>query len=721
MTRSIACVQIRNFHMGYRETPNSSANFKSRKSSYAPDNKISSNRISSHLESSVLGSAVKHLHSQYYGHLQGNHFKNKSTQTDYRENECQTLPWEPQYRVPEGQDPEVLTLAHFTWGNGLPAGVHEIDIINRMRKKRAWEEVLPPMDTTANIKARSALITALEADEWAFREAEIQFIMDLRMNLEEQLMQSKEDEKKKRAESRLKQLDERLGKRKQKELESIRNKFSRELRKLANKHKSVRSKHEKRNIVKFHATRELEFNNLKPRYECSQILQNNFGDEEIALNDSANVEVQPNWLLSTRKPRYSAAKSQMRICSRRHKRNEMKLLELCQNVESIKANIELTENCSLFKRKEKIPSLPPTPRRSPDSDGLLKDDVEQSCNLLQRIVEGRAAQCEILEGRNRYRELIEELQVARALEEHSKDLNETSRIKLLEQDEERKILQEQRLTEIMEALEGKTISVVLSFLTDELTRLQSEKKAHALSLLAERERVKREIAEASREQLELNQRQELDEIFRHILKVNQESVETYLEDIVREGIEWLSESEAKKYVVDLADKTDAMTKRLAANSDKIEAEGLVADMVCNLVLPEVDRELSRKRLHERQMSHLYAAHESIYHEILNIPDEDLLSEQPLQSDRSNSIEEKLTSCESAKINLSLYFCSKEDGVNSEIKIACEINCESRNVERPYGSIIELILKYSTVTNEEFKSDICMILEQMFSSTGKNYY
>lgn len=81
--------------------------------------------------------------------------------------------------------------------------------------------------------------------------------------------------------------------------------------------------------------------------------------------------------------------------------------------------------------------------------------------------------------------------------------------------------------------------------------------------------------------------------------------------------------------------------------DKIGTEGLVADMVCNLVLPEVDRELSRKRLHERQMSHLYAAHESIYHEILNIPDEDLLSERTLESDSSNSAAEKLTSYESA--------------------------------------------------------------------------
>lgn len=40
-----------------------------------------------------------------------------------------------------------------------------------MRRKRAWEAVLPPMDTPANIKKRSAIINALEIDEWAFRES----------------------------------------------------------------------------------------------------------------------------------------------------------------------------------------------------------------------------------------------------------------------------------------------------------------------------------------------------------------------------------------------------------------------------------------------------------------------------------------------------------------------------------------------------------------------
>lgn len=37
--------------------------------------------------------------------------------------------------------------------------------------KKAWESILPPMDTPANIKLRNSIITILEIDKWAFREA----------------------------------------------------------------------------------------------------------------------------------------------------------------------------------------------------------------------------------------------------------------------------------------------------------------------------------------------------------------------------------------------------------------------------------------------------------------------------------------------------------------------------------------------------------------------
>ena len=70
----------------------------------------------------------------------------------------------------KGHNPEVLTLAHLTWKQGLPVGMHEVEILNRMRMRRAWESILPPMDSEANIKLRTNIISALEADDWSFRE-----------------------------------------------------------------------------------------------------------------------------------------------------------------------------------------------------------------------------------------------------------------------------------------------------------------------------------------------------------------------------------------------------------------------------------------------------------------------------------------------------------------------------------------------------------------------
>lgn len=38
------------------------------------------------------------------------------TQTDYRDGEAQTDPYSPEYVVPSGSVPELLTLAILTWG-----------------------------------------------------------------------------------------------------------------------------------------------------------------------------------------------------------------------------------------------------------------------------------------------------------------------------------------------------------------------------------------------------------------------------------------------------------------------------------------------------------------------------------------------------------------------------------------------------------------------------
>lgn len=91
-------------------------------------------------------------------------------------------------------------------------------------------------------------------------------------------------------------------------------------------------------------------------------------------------------------------------------------------------------------------------------------------------------------------------------------------------------------------------------------RLEDERRAHAFALLAERERCMREAAEAGRRQMERNRRREFDEMFKQIVKVHQDSVEAYLEDIMKEGVEWISDKTAKEHVLELCDKVDAASK-----------------------------------------------------------------------------------------------------------------------------------------------------------------
>lgn len=55
--------------------------------------------------------------------------------------------------IERGSTPEVLTIAHLTYGNivlemvlgrGLPASMAEMELIEQMREKRAFENALPP-------------------------------------------------------------------------------------------------------------------------------------------------------------------------------------------------------------------------------------------------------------------------------------------------------------------------------------------------------------------------------------------------------------------------------------------------------------------------------------------------------------------------------------------------------------------------------------------------
>ncbi|CAF4575879.1 unnamed protein product [Rotaria sp. Silwood2] len=118
--------------------------------------------------------------------------KTQAIQTDYMEREAQTDPYTPEYVVKPGEQPEVLTLATLMYKKGLPAGLAEVEMIERARAKRQWEASLPPLDDPQQWEKRFKMMSDMERHEWLLRENEIEKLQNLRIELLEKMLKDNE-------------------------------------------------------------------------------------------------------------------------------------------------------------------------------------------------------------------------------------------------------------------------------------------------------------------------------------------------------------------------------------------------------------------------------------------------------------------------------------------------------------------------------------------------
>ena len=68
----------------------------------------------------------------------------------------------------------LLWIKNIHIGHGLPAGLAEVEMIERARAKRAWEATLPPLGDPTQWEKRRRMMEEQERKEWAFRETEIE-------------------------------------------------------------------------------------------------------------------------------------------------------------------------------------------------------------------------------------------------------------------------------------------------------------------------------------------------------------------------------------------------------------------------------------------------------------------------------------------------------------------------------------------------------------------
>ncbi|KAI1885239.1 hypothetical protein AGOR_G00218120 [Albula goreensis] len=537
------------------------------------------------------------------------------TQTDYRDSEAQTDPYTPNYAVRPGSSPELLTLVMLTWNHGLPAGLAEVEMIERLRLKRAWEATLPPLNDLAQLEKRQRMMEEMERKEWAFRESEIEKLQEKRLELLTRLLSQRE---KRQQELLIKHLDARFAQRqqdKEAKLKRIRKDYITSIRRLTEKKRNVEGKLRKRDIVEAYWTQGSRF--YTPLSRMGRFPE---GD-----SDHNSVK---NWLQNTyqgltlleatlpaslTEPRIKAPKPKTSAgFVRRADRQEMELIKTHQALKEKKVKVEEKKPLRFLYKTEKPVPRPPTPVVEAPPKGVEEKDLAIIC--LQKLFRGISKMEAVCEGKEKRLELIQELRTTHALQLEEQEMQRAEKQATLALQRQREL--HNHKASVAEALQlgvaGNVMADMLDFLSKELVRLQEERRIHAFTLVAERDRRMREAEESGRRQVEERRRREEDEIFRQVVQVHQATVDLYLEDVILGAIEKTADEQAREEIHRMAEEINNIAYAMEENQNSLRAEEMVAELVYSFLIPEVQKIAVRNRVKSSQQRLILAARHAIH-------------------------------------------------------------------------------------------------------------
>ncbi|RLV90953.1 hypothetical protein DV515_00014290, partial [Chloebia gouldiae] len=565
--------------------------------------------------------------SQVFGLL----FRTLGTQTDYRDGEAQTDPYSPEYIVHSASFPEILTLATLTWGRGLPAGQAEMEIIDRIWEKRAWEAALPPMDSPSNVAKRLKMMEAMERKEWAYREEEIDKLQKVQMEVFKKLLQKREENQNELNAMRLNNHWQNHQKAKEEKIRKIQHDCALMLRKLIAKRKNWMGKLERRDIIR-------EYNDFSSQTYAPLSRIGFFPDrnsdyyavKNYYLNTFAGLcELEKSVQLSVFPFKIKAPKPKCIITKTGYVKRSGRLEVVVAQVHQ-----ELLEKKHKAKEPKKPPPVcekaespvPKPPTLILERPSTEEEEIDLAVICLQKLLRGRALQNMIFEGKERHLDLIQELRTTHALQEDGQLLLKAQKQMTLslQRQHDSQMQQPSALERDLATVEGRALANMLDFLSKELVRLQEEQKIHALLMLTERQRQMREAEESGRRQLEESRRQEEDELFRQaregdcwdcgqfVVDVQDRTINTYLEDVILSSMERTAEEQAREEIQKRAVEINDIAYEMESRRTRLQSEEIVAELVYNFLIPEAEKNFMRERVRQSQRKHIYAAHRIIH-------------------------------------------------------------------------------------------------------------
>ncbi|XP_061580416.1 cilia- and flagella-associated protein 91 [Cololabis saira] len=520
-------------------------------------------------------------------------------QTDYRESETQTDPHSPEYVARPGSTPsELLQLAVLTWGRGLPAGLAEVEMIERARAKRAWEATLPPPDDLNQLDKRRRMMEEMEAKEWAFREGEIQKLQEARLAVVKDLLRQRNEAQKDFAKDRLQQIDSEHQKQREIKLGKIQHDYMRALRKLEAKRKNVEGKLERPDIV-------------------TDLLKQQIPRDVVAIRKATELESEYldtyGGLLTLEAGLKPWMDRQPKVIDHAVTSPASKAFDLLKKYKVQREEVNKPKTEKPFELIEPAPS-PGTPVVEKPSE--WEEETELAAIFKQQLVRGRSLQVECFRGKENQMGLIEEIRIFHAFQSDEQKLKEAEKELVMSLKKQRD-LERQEIAE-EEASQASVVGAALEQLFDisskELMHLQEERRIHAFTLLAERERRRREAEESGRRQVEDGRRREQDEIFGQVVQVNEENVDMYLEDIILEKSHQVADQQDREEIRRRAKELNDIADTLEESRDRLQKDEVVSELIYSFLIPEMERITVRQKVHQKQARHLHVA-QSLVQEI----------------------------------------------------------------------------------------------------------
>ncbi|KPU73121.1 uncharacterized protein Dana_GF26449 [Drosophila ananassae] len=518
-------------------------------------------------------------------------FKDQTTQTLYRESSAQTLAYLPEIQEAEkSQKLELFSLSQVLPGD-KPPGLQEVEILERSRRRWLFRDALKHNFQSLFNEAREfeiktkykPILEAFEWEQWIEREESIQECQMMRLEIVIKMFNKREKEMHASSNARIEQACERIEKRRQAGLRKNEIEYQRGMRRITMQLAKTSRKWEKQDTLLALGSPCSEFYGPMIRHGVDPSRRNfapttghkafdmRIDDLEKKVN-MKNIQCPFRKLKDWSTPKEYVREYEQNFC------NDDNLQKLYESLKTLRTQQDLAREApECLKTRIQREAVPFDSGDSYDSFRFTGQYDSRKAKSLTPWHKNET--------------------MPKPPKSPFKRIDDTD---------------QEKFETIIKTYEGNYIGWIMQFLDDEMTRLKEQRKLHFFSILAQKERWRREAQEAGIRQKENNVRLLYEELFQNCNSLHQELSNAYIKGILSTDVKHIVGNLAEQKTTEDAMKIDEDIERWLESFKLIQNPLTFTPlrlMLRDMVSPNMDAALIH---HEKFLISQYIVEEVIF-------------------------------------------------------------------------------------------------------------